>query len=481
MNRFKQVLTFALLFGLVACSQNEVFNKEDISDQKDRPLVLLSAPEYLSIAYDGNTELSSEDATKILQEFISSEVKTRGTSPNNLSLAVSKEYYLDATLTSSNSGTPVKIVEFILGDKARANSNSTGFASVVADKRYPNVIAYAPTGDINEIDQYGAGLMMKRAKSVAQHHISTIESYKDSLREKTIEKIRMRFDFNDFSFENIKNSLVVEQPENKDIEEFIQTRGSAITPPPGTQVAAIGPLIDQRLQWIQGFPQNQFIEKCKPEDLPYWNEMFYGGSYPAGCTAVAAATILTYVKPTIYCSNLGRNANWNTALSNVVIDCFSDENANYVKEAAAILKEVSYGINTKFSAAGGSASAESVQLYFGRIGVNMSGRSSLSYFTIRPSIGAYKPVLLTGASRNVGTRAENVTGRHAWVMDGIKIMQRGTRQELKEFNNYGFCHFGWGFGGGNGWYLFDASGSISFQYGSDLYDMELAAYPNISK
>lgn len=471
--------TFMLLLGLAACSQNEDFTKEDIADQKDRPLVQLTTPEYLSIAYDGENELSSEDATKILQEFISTDVKTRGTSPTDFNLTVSKEYYLDATLTRSNSETPIKIVEFILGDKTRSDSNSNGFASVVADKRFPNVIAYSPKGDINEIDQYGAGLMMKRAKSVAQHHISTIENYKDSLREETIEKIKTRLNVEDYSFDNIKNSLVVEQPNNKDMEEFIQTRGSAIPDPPGIEQASIGPLVNEKLQWIQGFPQNQFIEPCKPEDLPYWDQMMYGGRYPAGCTAVAAATILTYLKPTIYCSDLKRNANWSTALSNVKIDYFADENASYVKEAAAILKEVSYGINTKFNANGGSASAEAVQSYYSKLGIRMSGRSSLNYFTIRPSIGAYKPVLLTGASRSL-SRADYTNGRHAWVMDGLKIMQRGTRQELKQFNNYGYCHFGWGFGAGNGWYLFDAGGGISFQYGNDLYDMELAAYPNIS-
>lgn len=479
MSKFKTMWTFMLLFILAACSQNEDFNKEDVADQKDRPLVQLTVPEYLSIAYDGENELSNEDATKILQEFISSEVQTRGTSLGDLSLAVSNEYYLDAPSTRSNTGDPIKIVEFVIGDKTRTTSNSQGFASVVADQRFPNVIAYAPQGDINEIDQYGAGLMMKRAKGVAQYHISTIENYKDSLREKTIEKIRTYLKVEDYSFENINKSLVVEQPENKELEEFIQTRGSATTPS-GVPVATIGPLVDEHLEWIQGFPQNQFIQECLPEHLPYWDPMMYGNRYPAGCTAVAAATILTYVKPTIYCSDLGRNANWSTALSNVKINWFSDENSSYVKEAAAILKEVSYGIDTKFSEAGGSASAEAVRSYFGRIGVKMDGKSGLNYFTIRPSIGAYKPVLLTGASRNL-SRADYTSGRHAWVMDGIKIMQRGTRQELRQYNNYGYCHFGWVFGGGNGWYLFDAGGGISFQYGNELYDMELAAYPNISK
>ena len=168
MGKFKSMWTFMLLFFLAACSQNEDFYKEDVADQKDRPLVQLTAPEYLSIAYDGENELSNEDATKILQEFISSEVQTRGTSSGDLSLTVSKEYYLDSPLTRSNTGDPIKIVEFIIGDKTRTTSNSQGFASVVADQRFPNVIAYAPQGDINEIDQYGAGLMMKRAKGVAQ-------------------------------------------------------------------------------------------------------------------------------------------------------------------------------------------------------------------------------------------------------------------------------------------------------------------------
>lgn len=38
-----------------------------------------------------------------------------------------------------------------------------------------------------------------------------------------------------------------------------------------------------------------------------------------------------------------------------------------------------------------------------------------------------------------------------------------------------------GFGGGNGWYLFDSDGGITFDYGGDKYDIDLAAYPNIRK
>lgn len=63
MGKFKSMWTFVLLFILAACNQNEDFNKEDVADQKDRPLVQLTVLEYLSIAYNSENELSNEDAT----------------------------------------------------------------------------------------------------------------------------------------------------------------------------------------------------------------------------------------------------------------------------------------------------------------------------------------------------------------------------------------------------------------------------------
>jgi hypothetical protein len=65
-----------LPFMLGSCSQNDEFDKEDVSGAKDRKLLELSVPEYLSIAYDSeNNELSNEEATNILKEFVYSSVE----------------------------------------------------------------------------------------------------------------------------------------------------------------------------------------------------------------------------------------------------------------------------------------------------------------------------------------------------------------------------------------------------------------------
>lgn len=471
-----------LPFMLGSCSQNDEFDKEDVSGAKDRKLIELSVPEYLSIAYDSeNNELSNEEATNILKEFVYSSVETRGTTAQ-LTFNVNKEYYLNTTNSRSSLKQPIKIVEFTIGNETRNGSTSVGFASVVADKRFPNVLAYSPNGNVAEIEEYGAGIMMKRAQNVAQNYISQVEHYQDSLRDRTVEKVCTILGVKNFSFEKVENSLVLEEDTKiEDLDNLIESRGSAVNPS-GTPIATIGPLINERLQWIQGWPQNQFIKECSKEDLNYWPSINYGGKYPAGCTAVAAASILTYLKPTIYSNDLGRNVDWSTALSNPVIDWFTSATDSYVIEAAAILKEVSVNIGTTYNHEGGSASAEGVRSYFGKLGIAMDGKSALNYFTIRPSIGAYRPVLLTGACRSI-SRAEYTNGRHAWTMDGIKIVKRTvtSRIELAQYNNYGYCHFGWVFGGGNGWYLFDSDGGITFDYGGDKYDIDLAAYPNIRK
>lgn len=471
-----------LPFVLGACSQNDEFDKEDVSGAKDRKLLKLSVPEYLSIAYDSeDNELSNEEATDILKEFVYSGMETRGATAQ-LTFSVNNEYYLNTANSRSNLKQPIKIIEFAIGNETRNGSNSVGFASIVADKRFPNVLAYSSNGNVAEIEEYGAGIMMKRAQNVAQNYISQIEHYQDSLRDKTIEKVCTILGIENFSFEKVENSLVLEENTKiEDLDNLIKSRGYAVNPS-GTPIATIGPLINERLQWIQGWPQNKFIEKCSEEDLEYWPEINYGGNYPAGCTAVAAATILTYLQPTIYSNDLGRNVNWNTALSNPVIDWFTPETNSYVIEAAAILKEVAVNIGTKYGPEGGSASAEAVRSYFSKLGISMDGKNALSYFTIRPSIGAYRPVLLTGACRSI-SRSEYTNGRHSWTMDGIKIVKRTitTRTELAQYNNYGYCHFGWVFGGGNGWYLFDSDGGITFDYGGNKYDIDLAAYPNIRK
>lgn len=166
-----------LPFMLGSCSQNDEFDKEDVSGAKDRKLLELSVPEYLSIAYDSeNNELSNEEATDILKEFVYSSVETRGTTAQ-LAFNVNKEYYLNTPNSRSRFNQPIKIVEFTIGNETRNGSNSVGFASVVADKRFPNVLAYSPNGNVAEIEEYGAGIMMKRAQNVAQNYISQVEHY----------------------------------------------------------------------------------------------------------------------------------------------------------------------------------------------------------------------------------------------------------------------------------------------------------------
>ena len=478
---YKVFIFMILSFAIVSCTQNEMFDKSnEIIGGGDRLVIKLTPAEYFSIAFDGENELSDEDAEIIFKEFLVSGNVTRG-SLADLNFSINEHYYLetsasDLSVRSAKSQSEIKLVEFKINSKTRSNENEEdGFALVVADNRFPNVIAFAEKGNIENADRNGAGLMIQRAKNVAANYISAIVKYQDSLRTETIDKIE-KYITEPYSFEKVKDALFIEKAE---------TRVSADPNPPGTPLATIGPLINVR--WIQGFPQNQFIQKCSPEDLVYWPEISYGGRYPAGCTAVAVATALSYFKPTIYSNDLGRYVNWTTALSNPIIYPWDFADDEYVKEAAAILKEVATGIKTTYGPGGGSANMNDASAYMKKLGISIDGRTELSYLTVRPSIGQYRPVILTGTARRVrsSTRAET-SGSHAWVMDGLKIMIRpsshvGPQTELKYYNNYGWCNFGWAFSAYNGWYLFDNDGSIEFDCGSDRYDIDLAAYPNIRR
>jgi len=469
---------------LCACTSESDQNVEHLIGGKDKIVAKLTMPEYLSIAFDGNNELSNKEAEDILNEFIAKDAKTR--SDLDVSFNIEKEYYFDLSLNSTSTRSNIenekaKFVEFSIKSKTRGDNNQIedGFAIVSADNRFPNVLVFVEKGSRCNAVESGADLMIARAENVAIQHISKIEEYKSLLRESTIEKVSQIHQIDDYSFDKVENGIYIENSSYKpEFEEILQTRGSAVPNPPGVAIATIGPLIE--VEWIQGGPQNMFINECTEEDLQYWPESIYGGRYPAGCTAVAVATAMSYFKPSMYSQDLQRNINWSTALSTKKIDWFTYENQDYVKESAAILHHVAAGINTTYGPKGGTASVESAKSYLSNLGILIDSRSTCNYQTIRPSIGNYRPVIITGTCRAL-SRSEYTNGSHAWVMDGIKIMRRPVKAELQQYNNYGNCNFGWVFGQYNGWYLFDSAGTINFDCGSDKYDINLASYPNIRR
>lgn len=491
MNKCKFLFFVLMSLSIISCNKGDDLSDKDLIGGGDKLFSQLTAPEYLSIAFDGDNEIANEEASEILKEFVVSNSQTRSSIASDMVFEVNQEYYLDLcsnnTLTtrSSDVGSKLKVVEFRIKsglNRSESEENSEGFALVVADKRYPNVLSYVEKGSIDKATECGADIMIARAENIAVYYVSKIEEYQDSLRDSTIDKICKLHKIDNYSFEEVKNKLIVETIDYSAIEDYdhASTRGPGYVNPPGTPIATIGPLVE--VEWIQGGPQNQFVKKFEGNDSVYWDPYIYGGRYPAGCTAVAVAQAISYYRPVIFSTDLKRNVNWSTALSSKKIDWRTLPTLPYVIESAAILQEVAKGIKTIYSSAGGSANMDNGRSYISTLGLSIDAKTACNYFTIRPSISALQPVILTGKSRIV-SRADYISGSHAWVMDGIKIINRASlaRQELQQYNNYGHCNFGWAFGSYNGWYLFDSVGTINFDCGNEKYDIDLSAYPNIKR
>lgn len=462
-------VVFLSLF-MVACNQAE--NVDTIIGGEDELRIKLEPKEAISISYSDNNELTDTEALNILNEFVHFSVSPESRSASKTFKILNEEFVTVAT-SKTRAMDKIEKVKFVNIEVDNTDGNQNGFAVVCADQRYPNVVAFIDKGNIEDINENGGGMMLKLSKKAAISQIKAINDIKDSLELSTKEKICnfLRKPVAQFSADDLKYIYI----------DDVESRGSAVQNPSGTCVASVGPLT--QTTWIQGWPCNEYILEA-PDDSQ-WNQTQHRKHYPAGCTVVAMAHIASYYKPTIPITEPGynRNIDWSTALAAKDLSHNPLTTTTATKEVALLMKSIANGCHTTFSEKGGETSDPNTVSYMNSIGIQMGGRTDLTYQNIRYSLSDLKLVYATGQSRTV-TRSEYLSGSHAWVVDGYKLIQRSlARQELKQYNVYCHCNFGWIYQENNGWYLFDYNGTISFDvnWGSEIYDVNLKCYPNITK
>ena len=486
-NKILFLAFFASFF--IACTQND--ETDTIVGGKDKVKIFLTPEEALSVAFNSNTVLSDEQVMNILNDFTNTQITRR--IANSYSFKIQKEDYisLNSNSVTSRAANEVKPeqIKFVEVEVSNSTDNETGYAVVCADQRYPNVLAFIDNGQIEDASKNGGSIMLNLAKGAALSQIKKINHYKDSLEYVTKEKICnfLNKPVSQYTSDLLQYTLTK-------VEDIAEPRGFEVTPT-GTFVAGSGPLTSTF--WIQGWPCNEFI-KMAPNDSQ-WNQSQHKQHYPAGCTVVAMAHIAAYYKPSIRITEPGynRNIDWSTALSVSDLSANSSTTNSATKEVALLMKAIADNCGTTFSESGGSTDSNKARSYMSNIGIYMNDRTSLTYQNIRQSLSDLKLVFATGSAREVSnysfsntsspsSRSEYLSGSHAWVIDGFQLRQRGlTRQELKQYNVYCHCNFGWVNKIGNGWYLFDYSGTISFSIdnwlSTEIYDANLACYPYVRK
>lgn len=470
----------ALIFA--ACSNEEDAIHDDLIGGGDLMVVSLSCEEALSLVSDYTYTLSDDEVLQAVRTFlVQQEGQTTRTAVFN-KMKIIQNYKVacnnEATTISTNRQDSIEFSLIDLG-----NDKTSGIAVVCRDSRYPEVLAYVPTANIQTYQSCTPmQMMISRSQDVALQYIDKCNSaINEEVRAKTIDKICKILDINeeDFDLGKYRSRIFIQCQDGNETRSSLQN-------PSGTILTTVGPLCGTT-RLIQGWPCNQFIETSA---LEKYNTMQHNGHFPAGCVNVALATMCSYLQPTIYCSELGRNINWNNVV-NTHFNPYSfdpsqyDENTPQAKEVGYLLKILATKTNTRFNENGGNTYTRDAASYMRSIGIYMSNsETTLNYSTVRSSLGSLGLVYCTG-THQTKTRSDGSNSGHAWVIDGLQIRRPLSRYELQNYNCYANCKFGWiewDYGNAfDGWYLFDTNGAISFDFGSDYISTNLSCIPNIRK
>lgn len=471
-----KILNYALCLGVIAftsCTNENVVTR-DIGGG-DLMFVELTTKEALSITPNVSTDLSDEEVIQTVEKFTSSEAAMIGaaTSPTIINTYKTS---LDNTHTRSDAKGDSDSISFSV--VSLDENRDAGFAVVCRDSRYPEVLAYVPNINYEENKSFEPlKLMLARSQNIALGYISKKNAICEQLREATLVKVCNRFEIKkeNFDFDKYRKRIV--------IRDSIEDSRSSESAPSGTLLSQVGPLCGTT-RIIQGWPCNQYVPTTS---LDKYSTPQHNGHYPAGCVNVALATICSYIQPTIYCASLGRNINWENVVNTHFnpygfIESEYSEKTDQAIEVANLLKIIADGTSTSFNENGGTTNTSKAASYMQKIGINMdSSTSTLNYANVRTSLSNLALVYCTGTITT--TRSENSENGHAWVIDGLQIRKPLSRMEVQNYNCYASCKFGWIESDYstiyNGWYLFDTTGTISFDFDQESLSSDLYCIPNI--
>lgn len=420
--------------------------------------ITLTQQEYESIAHDSLQEMSQSEIVGMVNEFSALDNFTRASVANPI--IVKKSFLL---LDKAKHQIPLYEVKL-------NGENNDGYAIVSGDERAPGVIAYIEHGSINDtLANKGAAMMLREAQRSLISKINTAEIIRDSLRVRTIAKISEDLGTNNFTFDQIKDRIRVQNS---------ITRAAASTPQ-GTLLKQVPPLITT--QWNQWAPYNNLMAETTVSDLqgfPYY------GKNAVGCTTVAIAQIVAFYE----CLSVvnGVVLNWKNLKTSPQIYNFDNESLKI--QISNLFYHVAHGIQTTWNNGDGSAKISNASSYLNGLGITFdSGKKWAGYSMdagrIIVSLDRLYPVIITGAYQ-AGTRSSSVGGRHCWILDGYQIRKRTatTRSVVMQNDTYIHANFGWS-GIDDGYYMVDRNTTnLDFKTsGNGYYNQDLKLYPNVRK
>ncbi len=449
------IITLASIFS--SCNEAEISVTQD---ENHNTKIELTPEEYASIAYSKQDELSSTEVMNILNQFeiqIGKKAKSRSNSSSNY--IIKEKYYFNTneasvttpSRTATDTSTLIPIYKVAL-----TNQNEKGIAIISADKRCPRVIAYMPSHSNDNFNKDETDIMLDLAMLSISDEIKYYNLLKDSLESKTLEKIGNTLNINDLSFDNLKDKIQIKSNDSR-----------AVTPV-GVPQGFIGPLT--KTNWGQEGPYNLQLEM--KSSYMHAN---------AGCANTAIAQILAWIEPSMTVKdNIGNNiyVNWNYLKTEEQIR-WNILNANdptnspkdKVDMVGFLYKNIYEGTHSTILTNGqtNTKTADFVS-YLNKYAI-FSKQKNFESAAAKSSIENLKLVAVLG---------ESATGAHIWLLDGILICSKTTRELVNNYNVYFHANFGWG-DKNSGYYQINQNLSVDFLVSDGKKYTNLRMYNDIAK
>jgi len=437
---------------LLGCSKN--FLQNDGAQEK----VVLTPEEIASVAYDNPRELRGEEILEILDDLKIFEEESVVTKNASLRLKIAGKSYADndgnlleenmavATKQSNRNLLPIYEVEVTNGREG------VGKAMVSADERLPVILSYIPNGgDDVPVEE---NPLFQLALSTARARIEHIVQLRDSLREKTIDKLTKHFG-------QLPNEDVLSVVGEKTISSQNDVVSVKSIPLdafgiPTAVISRVGPYTSTR--WHQSEPYNL--------RMPNGN---CPGRVSAGCLVVAGAQILAFYEPTMTvqrANNTWQAMNWGLLKTGQEIGPSDPTRSEMVGN---LMHDVFVKTQTTPQCGGSGTQMNKMTAYLQGFIHTGLGETALDVARVKSSLDNFKLSIGAG-SRTGGNPGEKI--RHAWVFDGYTIARKGSVNPNNGSNTlvnwydlYLHANLGWGSGSfhGTGWYLVGNDWTVTFE------------------
>lgn len=430
----------------------------DMSDEvqlQKEEIIVLTPEEYASVAYDSTETVSPQQAVEMVHNFCLQNSTRSAVLPTVVS-----QRELSDTIRLQGKVKKVSIPTYELSLGAEG-----GYAIVSADERVPEVIVYSTTGKIGDISEnVGAMKMQRMSERVVLAQIAQLNLLRDSLREKTLNKIAGQLKVNKVDFNSIKNRVLVNS-------EALGTRSNVMYPTESKAWKSVLPML--KTTWAQWYPYNIQLGKAKNPTI-YANK----GYNAVGCAGVAAAQIVAFYKA-ISVAN-GYTLDWDEILSDPVVDTLSDDET--IEQVSQLMKCVANGIKTVWTDKddAGTSDIRKVHDYFDTINLTFDIRKkgkgyAMDAVRIITSLDQGYPVFVTGND-------PKSSFGHLWILDGYLMLKKESKARTQIMTNDTYIHanFGWD-GLYDGYYLVDSgTTNLTFQNQYD-FSSGLMLYPNVRR